>query len=104
MRLADASRALAPRWTRRADVQLVVACALTTLLGGALQLHKLASLDAAGREFAETSTAAKVSFLLPFALAKSCANLVVGAVADARGRRRVVVAGWSVAIAAPRWE
>ena len=82
MRLADASRALAPRWTRRADVQLVVACALTTLLGGALQLHKLASLDAAGREFAETSTAAKVSFLLPFALAKSCANLVVGAVAD----------------------
>ena len=101
MRLADASPRRAPRWIRRADAQLVVACALTTLLGGALQLHKLASLDAAGREFAETSTAAKVSFLLPFALAKSCANLVVGAVADARGRRRVVVAGWSVAIAAP---
>lgn len=93
--------ALSSPTLRTTNAQLVVACALTALLGGALQLHKLASLDSAGRQFSETSTAAKVSFLVPFALAKSCANLVVGAVADSRGRRRVTIAGWSVALCAP---
>jgi MFS family permease len=82
-------------------VQLVVACALTALLGGALQLHKLASLDSAGREFSRTSNAVKVSFLVPFALAKSGANLVVGALADATGRRKVTIVGWSIGTCAP---
>lgn len=81
--------------------QLVIACALTALLGGALQLHKLASLDSAGREFSRTSNAVKVSFLVPFALAKSGANLVVGALADATGRRKVTIVGWSIGTCAP---
>lgn len=103
MRVALDVSALSPSSStlRTTNAQLVVACALTALLGGALQLHKLASLDSAGRQFSETSSAAKVSFLVPFALAKSCANLVVGSVADSRGRRRVTIAGWSVALCAP---
>lgn len=103
MRVALDVSALSPSSStlRTTNAQLVVACALTALLGGALQLHKLASLDSAGRQFSETSSAAKVSFLVPFALAKSCANLVVGSVADSRGRRRVTIVGWSVALCAP---
>jgi len=88
-------------FSRRAAAQLGVAIALTAALGGVLQLHKLASIDSAGREFAETSSAVKVSFLLPFALAKSSANLAVGRWADAYGRRRVTVLGWSVGVIAP---
>lgn len=86
---------------RDAATQLFVVCALTALVGGALQTHKLASLDAAGREFGRTSTSAKTAFLVPFALAKSCANLVVGALADAKGRRRTTIVGWCVACIAP---
>ena len=37
--------ALSSPTLRTTNAQLVVACALTALLGGALQLHKLASLD-----------------------------------------------------------
>lgn len=88
-------------FSRGAAAQLGVAIALTAALGGVLQLHKLASIDSAGREFAETSSAVKVSFLLPFALAKSSANLAVGRWADAYGRRRVTVLGWSVGAIAP---
>lgn len=54
--------------------------------------------DVVGWEFVEMLIVVKVLFLLLFVLVKSCANLVVGAVADARGRRCVVVVGWSVVI------
>ena len=98
---ATATATVFAGFSRRAAAQLGVAVALTAALGGVLQLHKLASIDSAGREFAETSSAVKVSFLLPFALAKSSANLAVGRWADAYGRRRVTVLGWSVGAMAP---
>ena len=87
--------------SRSSATQLAVAVVLVGVLGGALQLHKLASIDASGREFAKTSNAQKVMFLLPFAFAKAMANLVAGAVADDRGRRPVVAFGWCVGALAP---
>ena len=61
--------------------QLVVACAITFLVGAVLQLNKLAVLDSAGRQFSQESYASKTSFLVPFAVFKALCNLVVGALA-----------------------
>ena len=100
MKCGAASVGMASR-ARNGVAQLVVACALTALLGGSLQIHKLASLDSAGRRFGRVRTSAKVGFLVPFALAKSGANAGVGGVADRRGRRRTTIVGWCVGCVAP---
>ena len=92
--------ALLPPW-RLNLTQLIVACSLTVLLGGSLQLNKLAVLDAAGRQFLRESYGSKTAFLVPFAVLKAICNLVVGGLADRYGRKRIAVAGWAVGLLAP---
>ena len=83
--------------------QVVVAGALTALVGGVLQLSKLADVDSAGRQFEQSSYASKVSFLVPFAFSKALANFVVGFLADwpSLGRKKTEIIGWSVGLLVP---
>lgn len=52
-------------------------------------------------EFGVASATALLSFVATFGLAKAAANYVAGRMADARGRKRVLVAGWLVGVPVP---
>ena len=64
---------------------------MTAIVGATLQLNKLAVLDGAGREFAQTSYGSKSAFLVPFALFKAACNLLVGGLADRHGRKPIAL-------------
>jgi MFS family permease len=62
-------------------------------------------------EFGLASSAAVLSFIVAFGLAKSATNLGAGALAERIGRRRLLIAGWALALPvpvligfAPSWE
>jgi MFS family permease len=52
-------------------------------------------------DFGLTSSAAVLSFIVAFGLAKSCANLAAGVGAERAGRRRLLILGWAFALPVP---
>jgi MFS family permease len=78
---------------------------------GAMVGLERSTLPLIGREdFGLASSAAVLSFIVAFGLAKSFTNLGAGALAARLGRRRLLIAGWTVALpvplliaAAPNW-
>ena len=74
---------------------------MTAIVGATLQLNKLAVLDGAGREFAQTSYGSKTAFLVPYALLKAACNLLVGGLADRHGRKSIALAGSLVGLVPP---
>ena len=52
-------------------------------------------------EFGVASSAAVLSFIVAFGLAKSFTNLGAGALAERVGRRRLLILGWAVALPVP---
>src|SRR4029079_9270100 len=55
-----------------------------------------------GRDnFGITSSAAVLSFIVAFGLAKAFTNLAAGALATRIGRRRLLIAGWAAALPVP---
>ena len=57
------------------------------------------TLPLIGREdFGLTSSAAVLSFIVAFGLAKAFTNLGAGALAERAGRRRLLIAGWALAL------
>jgi MFS family permease len=52
-------------------------------------------------DFGLTSKAAVLSFIVAFGLAKAVTNLGAGAFATRLGRRRLLIAGWSIALPVP---
>jgi MFS family permease len=52
-------------------------------------------------DFGLTSSAAVLSFIIAFGLAKSLTNLAAGAGAQRAGRRRLLIAGWLAALPVP---
>jgi MFS family permease len=52
-------------------------------------------------EFGLTSSAAVLSFIVAFGLAKSTTNLAAGVGAERLGRRRLLIAGWLIALPVP---
>jgi MFS family permease len=54
-----------------------------------------------GDEFGVASTAAVLSFIVAFGLAKAFTNLGAGALAERIGRRRLLILGWGVALPVP---
>ena len=52
-------------------------------------------------EFKIGSTTLVVSFIVSFGVVKACANLISGQLADAWGRKRVLVLGWLVGLPVP---
>ena len=78
---------------------------------GAMVGLERSTLPLIGREdFGLASSAAVLSFIVAFGLAKAFTNLGAGALAARAGRRRLLIAGWAVALpiplliaAAPNW-
>src|SRR5437016_5640099 len=53
------------------------------------------------QDFGLASNAAVLSFIVAFGLAKATTNLGAGALAQRLGRRRLLIAGWAVALPVP---
>ena len=79
---------------------------------GAMVGLERSTLPLIGREdFGLTSKAAVLSFIVAFGLAKALTNLAAGSLASRAGRRRLLIAGWAIALPvpllialAPSWE
>jgi MFS family permease len=83
----------------RAQFSLLVA--INAFVGAMVGLER-STLPLVGREdFALTSSAAVLSFIVAFGLAKALTNLGAGALAERVGRRRLLITGWSFALPVP---
>lgn len=82
-----------------AQVSLLVL--LSVFTGSMVGLERTLASLLAKNVFAVASTTVALSFLITFGLAKCFANLGAGHLADLQGRRRILIAGWLVAIPVP---
>ena len=102
----------APRLGLRANAgQFSLLVAITAFVGAMVGLERSALPLAGEEDFGVASTTAVLSFIVAFGLAKSFTNLAAGALADRAGRRRLLIAGWALALpvpvliaVAPGWE
>ena len=86
---------------RENAAQFALLVAITAFVGAMVGLERSA-LPVVGRDgFGLASSAAVLSFLIAFGLAKSATNLVAGGLADRVGRRRLLIVGWLVALPVP---
>jgi MFS family permease len=82
-----------------AQFSLLVA---VNLFVGAMVGLERSTLPVIGREdFGVGSNAAVLAFLVAFGLAKAATNLGAGGLAERIGRRRLLVAGWAIALPVP---
>src|SRR6266481_95371 len=96
---------LKENWPQFALLMLVNA-----LVGGMVGMERTVVPLIGSEEIGITSTTLVVSFIVSFGVIKALANLVSGQLADAWGRKRVLVLGWLVGLPvpfmiiwAPRW-
>jgi MFS family permease len=90
--------------------QFSLLLAVNAFVGAMVGLER-STLPLVGREeFDLTSSTAVLSFIVAFGLVKALTNLGAGALAQRIGRRRLLIAGWAVALpvpmliaAAPSW-
>jgi MFS family permease len=90
--------------------QFSLLVAVNAFVGAMVGLER-STLPLVGREdFGLASSAAVLSFIVAFGLAKAFTNLGAGALAERAGRRRLLIAGWGLALpvplliaAAPSW-
>jgi MFS family permease len=83
----------------RAQFSLLVA--VNAFVGAMVGLER-STLPLVGREdFDLTSSASVLSFIVAFGIAKALTNLGAGALAQRAGRRRLLIAGWVVALPVP---
>ncbi|HEX6025516.1 MAG TPA: MFS transporter [Solirubrobacter sp.] len=83
----------------RAQFSLLVA--VNAFVGAMVGLERSA-LPLVGREdFALSSSAAVLAFIVAFGLAKALTNLGAGVLAERAGRRRLLITGWVVALPVP---
>ena len=69
---------------------------------GAMVGLERSTLPLVGRDdFHLASSVAVLSFIVAFGLAKAFTNLAAGALAERAGRRRLLIAGWAVALPVP---
>ena len=81
--------------------QFSLLVAVTALVGAMVGLER-STLPLIGEgEFDVGSSAAVLSFIVAFGLAKSFTNLGAGALADRLGRRRLLLLGWALALPVP---
>jgi MFS family permease len=96
---------------RENAAQFSLLVAVTAFVGAMVGLER-STLPLIGRaNFALASSAAVLSFIVAFGLAKAITNLAAGALAQRVGRRRLLVLGWTLALPvplliaiAPTWE
>jgi MFS family permease len=84
---------------------------INAFVGGMVGIERTVVPLIGSEEFHIESTTLITSFIISFGVVKACANLVSGQLADAWGRKRVLVIGWLLGIpvpfmiiAAPAWE
>ena len=95
---------------RENAAQFSLLVAINAFVGAMVGLER-STLPLVGREdFGLASSAAVLSFIVAFGLAKALTNLGAGALAQRTGRRRLLIAGWALALpvplliaAAPNW-
>ncbi|HEX2412734.1 MAG TPA: MFS transporter [Solirubrobacteraceae bacterium] len=81
--------------------QFSLLVAVNAFVGAMVGLER-STLPLVGREdFALTSSAAVLAFIVAFGLAKAFTNLGAGALAERAGRRRLLIAGWALALPVP---
>jgi MFS family permease len=81
--------------------QFALLVALNALVGAMVGLER-SVLPLVGKEdFGLRSTSAILAFVVAFGAAKAVTNLAAGALAERQGRKRVLVAGWFVALPVP---
>jgi MFS family permease len=81
--------------------QFALLVAVNALVGAMIGLER-STLPLIGEdEFGLGSSVAVLSFIVAFGLAKSLTNLGAGALAERIGRRRLLIAGWAVALPVP---
>ena len=81
--------------------QFALLVAVNALVGAMVGLER-STLPLIGREsFGVGSSVAVLSFIVAFGLAKSFTNLGAGALAERIGRRRLLIAGWALALPVP---
>jgi len=81
--------------------QFTLLVAVNAFVGAMVGLER-ATLPLIGRqEFGIDSSAAILSFIVAFGLVKALTNLGAGALAERIGRRRLLIAGWAVALPVP---
>jgi MFS family permease len=81
--------------------QFALLVALNALVGAMVGLERSVLPLVGKEEFALRSTSAILAFVVAFGAAKAVANLAAGALAEHLGRKRLLVAGWVVALPVP---
>jgi MFS family permease len=86
---------------RENAAQFTLLVAVNAFVGAMVGLER-STLPLIGRdEFGIASTAAVLSFIVAFGLAKAFTNLGAGALAERVGRKRLLVVGWAFALPVP---
>src|SRR4051812_28682900 len=81
--------------------QFSLLVAVNAFVGAMVGLER-STLPLVGRDdFGLASSAAVLSFIVAFGLAKALTNLGAGALAERAGRRRLLIAGWAIALPVP---
>jgi MFS family permease len=81
--------------------QFALLVAITAFVGAMVGLER-STLPLVGRDdFGLSSSAAVLSFIVAFGLAKALTNLGAGALAERVGRRRLLILGWLLALPVP---
>jgi MFS family permease len=86
---------------RENAAQFTLLVAINALVGAMVGLERSTLPLIGADEFDLTSTVAVLSFIVAFGLAKSFTNLAAGALAQRIGRRRLLIAGWALALPVP---
>ena len=83
----------------RAQFTLLVA--VTAFVGAMVGLERSTLPLIGEQDFGLGSSAAVLSFIVAFGLAKACTNLAAGGLAARVGRRRLLILGWALALPVP---
>jgi MFS family permease len=86
---------------RENAAQFALLLAVNALVGAMVGLERSTLPLIGSQEFGVGSTVAVLSFIVAFGLAKSLTNLAAGGLAERVGRRRLLIAGWALALPAP---
>jgi MFS family permease len=81
--------------------QFTLLVGLNALVGAMVGLERSVLPLVGEEEFALRSTSAILAFVVAFGAAKAVTNLAAGALAEKAGRKRLLVAGWIVALPVP---
>ena len=81
--------------------QFALLVVINAFVGGMVGIERTVVPLIGSEEFGIASTTLVVSFIVSFGVVKAFANLVSGQLADAWGRKRVLVLGWLVGLPVP---